>query len=142
MSDTDSQHATTSSTLNRGHGGNPGQVGQTPGPTTNLVGHLKRTMGITMVGRNGITESGTQNSKPISRRFTTLVPHIMYISGSGSQTHTSKIPSTSHQTRTTRETIEQYLKLEDWASLLTNKGPREGDPSWASSPEIVSCQER
>jgi hypothetical protein len=37
-----------------------------------------------------------------------------------------------------RQTIEQYLKLVDWASLLTNKDPQENDQSWTSSTEFLT----
>jgi hypothetical protein len=37
-----------------------------------------------------------------------------------------------------RQTIEQYLKLVDWASLLTNKSPQENDQSWTSSTEFLT----
>jgi hypothetical protein len=40
-----------------------------------------------------------------------------------------------------RQTIEQYLKLVDWASLLTNKSPQENDQSWTSSTEFLTWQD-
>ncbi len=72
----------------------------------------------------------------------TSVPHIMFLEGSGSQKHTSKMPWTSRLARTASTTIQQYLKLADWTSLLANKDSQEGDLSWASSLEIVAWQER
>ena len=54
------------------------------------------------------------------------------------QKHTAKIPTTKGLPQAARQTIEQYLKLADWASLLANKDPQENDQSWVSSTEILA----
>ncbi len=54
----------------------------------------------------------------------TSVPNIMCITGPGVQKHTVKIPTTTGLPQTSRKTIEQYLKLADWVSLLVNKEPQ------------------
>jgi len=92
-------------------------------------------LGVVMVGRNGTVEvrcdpmgSGTHNSKPLSRRHSNLSSpyHVPSGAGTGSQKYAAKIPSTPRLPRTARTTIEQYLKLAGWASLLTNKDSQEG----------------
>ena len=67
-------------------------------------------------------------------------PHIMCITGAGAQRHTAKVPSTKGLPPAARQTIEQYLKLVDWASLLANKSPQENDQSWTSSTELLTWQ--
>ena len=67
-------------------------------------------------------------------------PHIMCITGPGAQRHTTKVPSTKGLPPAVRQTIEQYLKLVDWASLLAKKGPQENDQSWTSSTEFLTWQ--
>jgi hypothetical protein len=47
----------------------------------------------------------------------TSVSHIMCVTGPGVQKHTVKVPSTKGLPQTARKTIEQYLKLTDWAIL-------------------------
>jgi len=71
----------------------------------------------------------------------TSVPHIMCTTGPGVQKHTAKIPSTPGLPKKARTTIEQYLKLTDWVSLLAKKESQKNDQSWSSSPEIVAWQE-
>ncbi len=68
-------------------------------------------------------------------------PHIMCIMGAGAQRHTAKVPSTKGIPPGARQTIEQYLKLVDWASLLTNTSPQKNDQSWTSSTEFLTWQE-
>ena len=68
-------------------------------------------------------------------------PHIMCITGAGAQRHTAKVPSTKGIPPAARQTIEQYLKLVDWASLLANTNPQENDQSWTSSTEFLTWQE-
>jgi hypothetical protein len=68
-------------------------------------------------------------------------PHIMCITGAGAQRHTAKVPSTKGIPPAARQTIEQYLKLVDWASLLANASPQENDQSWISSTEFLTWQE-
>ena len=68
-------------------------------------------------------------------------PHIMCITGAGAQRHTAKVPSTKGIPPAARQTIEQYLKLVDWASLLANKSPQKNDQSWTSSTELLTWQE-
>jgi hypothetical protein len=62
----------------------------------------------------------------------------MYLTGPGVQKYTAKIPSTKGLQQTARQTIEQYLKLTDWTSLLVKKKSQKNDQSWASSTEIVA----
>jgi hypothetical protein len=64
----------------------------------------------------------------------------MCITGPGAQRHTAKVPSTKGLPHAARQTIEQYLKLVDWASLLANKGPQENNQSWTSSTEFLTWQ--
>ncbi len=68
-------------------------------------------------------------------------PHIMCITGADAQRHTVKVPSTKGIPPATRQTIEQYLKLVDWASLLANTSPQKNDQSWTSSTEFLTWQE-
>ena len=68
-------------------------------------------------------------------------PHIMCTTGAGAQRHTAKVPSTKGIPPAARQTIEQYLKLVDWASLLANTNPQENDQSWTSSTEFLTWQE-
>jgi hypothetical protein len=65
-------------------------------------------------------------------------PHIMCITGPDVQKHTSKISSTKGLPQTTRQTIEQYLKIADWSNLLVNKDSHENDQSWVSSTVILT----
>jgi hypothetical protein len=60
----------------------------------------------------------------------------MCMTGPGDQRQTAKLQSTKGLPHVARQTIEQYLKLVDWASLLANKGPQENDQSWTSSTEF------
>jgi hypothetical protein len=83
----------------------------------------------------------TEGHKTVNLFPATLVPHIMCITGPGIQKHTTKIPSSKGLPQSARKTIEQYLKVADWASLLVNKEPQENDQSWTSSTEIVAWQE-
>jgi hypothetical protein len=65
----------------------------------------------------------------------------MCITGAGAQRHTVKVPSTKGIPPAARQTIEQYLKLVDWASLLANESPQKNDQSWTSSTEFLTWQE-
>jgi hypothetical protein len=67
-------------------------------------------------------------------------PHIMCITGPVAQRHTAKVPSTKGLPHAARQTIEQYLKLVDWSSLLANKDPQENNQSWTSSTEFLTWQ--
>ncbi len=64
----------------------------------------------------------------------------MCITGPGVQKYTAKVPTTKGLPQVARQTIEQYLKLVDWAILLANKNPQKNDQSWTSSTEILSWQ--
>ena len=70
----------------------------------------------------------------------TPTPQFMCITGPGVQKYTAKVPVTKGLPHAARQTIEQYLKLADWASLLANKDPQENDQSWTSSAEILARQ--
>jgi hypothetical protein len=105
-------------------------------------------MGVAIVGRNDITQirlnsmvSGTQNSDSLPRRDSNLGPPYHVYNGTRCPKTSAKIPTTKGLPQTARKIIEQYLKLADWVSLLVNKKPQENDQSWASSTEIVACQE-
>jgi hypothetical protein len=84
--------------------------------------------------------SGHKTVSLLPDETTIQTPHIMCITGPGDQRQTAKVPSTKGLPHAARQTIEQYLKLVDWASLLANKGPQENDQSWTSSTEFLTWQ--
>jgi hypothetical protein len=102
------------------HRGDHGHLG-------NLERHLERTMGVTMVRRNGITQirlssmgGGAQNGESPPRRNSNLdPPYHVYNRNSRPKIHSENI----HHQRSPKggQNIEQYFKLSDWASLLVNK---------------------
>jgi hypothetical protein len=95
------------------HRGDHGHLGPIPRSTTNLERHLERTMGVTMVGRNGFTQirrgsmdSGTQNSESLPRRDNNLGPPYHEISKRGplntigtGVTNSMSSPHRSYKTR-------------------------------------------
>ena len=98
--------------------------------------------GETALPRYGVAlwAAGHKTVNLLPDKTATSTPHIMCIGGPGVQKHTAKVPTTKGLPQAARQTIEQYLKLTDWASLLANKDPQENDQSWTSSDEILAWQ--
>jgi hypothetical protein len=95
--------------------GDSGHLGPTPRSTPNLERHLERTMGVTMVGRNDITQirlssmdSGTQNSNFLPRRDIHLGPQYYVYNG----TRCSKTYSqNTHHHRSTTDSKKDHRTI-------------------------------
>ena len=97
--------------------GDSGHLGPTSRSTPNLERHLERTMGFTMVGRNGFTQvrcgsmdSGTHNSESLPGRDSNLgPPYHVY-----NRTRSPKIyiQNTLHQRSTTDSKTDHRTILE------------------------------